>query len=88
MTFMRRRFHPVGRPGGGNGGSGGNVIIKATSSLQDLSHVSSFVKARNGENGKSDERAGKCGTDEIILVPMGTVVYSGSRIKRRESKLV
>eukprot|EP00002_Diphylleia_rotans_P019206 TRINITY_DN3717_c0_g1_i1.p1 TRINITY_DN3717_c0_g1~~TRINITY_DN3717_c0_g1_i1.p1 ORF type:complete len:451 (-),score=79.28 TRINITY_DN3717_c0_g1_i1:25-1377(-) len=86
MTFMRKRFHPVGRPGGGNGGDGGNVIIQAATSLQDLSHVSSFVRGQNGENGKSDERTGRCGTPGRIIVPTGTIVYSGSKVMRKQAK--
>jgi GTP-binding protein len=37
MSFLRMRFVPKGGPDGGDGGRGGNVIIRADNSIATLS---------------------------------------------------
>jgi GTP-binding protein len=76
VSFRRERFIPKGGPDGGDGGRGGNVLLRASRrlySLYDLSPTSHF-KARNGGPGRSKNRSGKKGRDIEILVPIGTVV--------------
>ena len=75
VSFHRERFIPKGGPDGGNGGKGGDVLIKATSrlfSLYDLISRRSF-KAHNGTFGKGKNRSGKNGQSIEILVPLGTL---------------
>ena len=38
VSFLRARFQPRGRPDGGDGGSGGDVILEASPTLRTLSH--------------------------------------------------
>ncbi|HUT72692.1 MAG TPA: GTPase ObgE [Desulfatiglandales bacterium] len=76
VSFRRERFLPKGGPDGGDGGKGGNVLIKATSrlhSLYDLGSRRSF-KAQNGESGRGKNRSGKKGKDIEILVPVGIMI--------------
>ncbi len=77
VAFRREKYVPAGGPAGGNGGNGGSVILKAVANLQtllDFRYAHSF-KADNGERGGPSNRTGACGSDRIIEVPCGTVIY-------------
>ena len=76
VTFRREKYVPKGGPSGGNGGSGGNIIIKASNNLHTLLdfRYKKKYKAANGDNGGSSLKDGKNGSDVIIKVPVGTVV--------------
>ena len=75
MSFHRAAHVPRGGPNGGNGGKGGSIYLKATSSARDLSHVTkpNYV-AERGHHGKGSDRNGRSGTDVTLPVPIGTVV--------------
>jgi len=77
VSFRRERFIPKGGPDGGDGGDGGDVIIRALSGLHTLSDFSSrkLFKAKNGSPGRGKNQKGKDGSDVVIEVPLGTVVY-------------
>jgi GTPase len=77
VSFRREKFIPKGGPDGGDGGAGGNIIIYATSSLNTLSDFSSkrYFKSQNGRPGKGKHQTGKNGSDVIIKVPLGTMIY-------------
>lgn len=80
VSFHRERFLPRGGPDGGDGGHGGKVILKASSSVQSLSHLSerSVYKASAGKPGGSSLKHGSDGEDLILEVPLGTVVYDNA----------
>jgi|SRR5690554_513749 len=76
VAFRREKYVPKGGPSGGNGGDGGNVIIKAfhnLSTLHDLRYKKVY-KAGNGEPGGSSLKDGKRGKDILIKVPVGCIV--------------
>ena len=76
VAFRREKFVPKGGPAGGNGGTGGSVIIEAhhnLNTLLDFRYKKKF-KAENGEMGGNSLKDGKNGKDIIIKVPLGTVV--------------
>lgn len=76
-TFRREKYVPEGGPSGGDGGDGGSVIVEATPDLQtllDFRYRREFA-AEDGEDGASKNRFGKRGADQIIKVPLGTVIY-------------
>ena len=77
VSFRREKFVPRGGPAGGNGGKGGDVILRADSSLNTLSAFKHQVhfKAERGGHGGSSNKQGKTGEDCIIAVPAGTAVY-------------
>ncbi|MBW2063449.1 MAG: GTPase ObgE [Deltaproteobacteria bacterium] len=77
VSFLRKRHLPKGGPDGGDGGKGGNVIIRATTGKTSLSYFLSrrFFSAENGRPGRRQNRTGKNGEDVIIEVPVGTTVY-------------
>jgi GTP-binding protein len=75
-SFYRDKFNPIGIPDGGDGGKGGDVIIKVDSSLYtllDFKYRRSFF-AQAGKNGSSKNKTGKNGEDLIIRVPQGTLI--------------
>ncbi len=75
-SFRREKFVAKGGPDGGDGGRGGDVVIKATARLQtlmDLTLRSRYV-AQHGEHGGKKQMFGCDGRDCLIEVPVGTVV--------------
>jgi GTPase len=77
VSFRREKFIPKGGPDGGDGGDGGSIFFHATNSLNTLSDFSSKrnFKAQNGRSGSGNHRTGKNGSDVIIKVPLGTIIY-------------
>ncbi|MEM9412555.1 MAG: Obg family GTPase CgtA, partial [Planctomycetota bacterium] len=76
MSFRRERFVPKGGPDGGDGGHGGNVIIIAKDGINSLVNLNRKKqwKAEKGAHGRGSKQHGRCGEDEIIYVPPGTVI--------------
>lgn len=75
-SFRREAFVPKGGPDGGNGGRGGDVIVVADpdrNSLLDLKRAP-HRRAGGGGHGEGDLRTGADGDDEIVNVPVGTVI--------------
>ncbi|MHA7281249.1 GTPase ObgE [Arthrobacter sp. MDT2-2] len=76
VSVHREKFKPLGGPDGGNGGDGGDVILRVdhqTTTLLDYHHAP-HRHATNGGNGMGDWRGGKSGETLILPVPDGTVV--------------
>jgi GTP-binding protein len=76
VSFRRERFVPRGGPNGGDGGKGGDVVLRADaqlSTLLDLTYPKKFL-AQKGTHGKGKDQAGRDGKDLIIRVPAGTLV--------------
>jgi len=71
------RFQPRGRPDGGNGGSGGDVILEVFLFPPTLSHFKRrrVLQAENGRRGMGKDRHGKNGATVIVPVPSGTRVF-------------
>ncbi len=77
VSFLRAKYQPKGGPDGGNGGRGGDVIIKASKSKADLVDYASKkeYQAQNGRPGEKNERTGASGNDLVLPVPLGVEVY-------------
>jgi GTP-binding protein len=77
VSFRRARFQPRGRPDGGNGGMGGDVILEASRHERTLTYFKrrKLFQADNGQAGQGQDRVGKNGSPLIIRVPPGTLVY-------------
>ncbi|MBW2609794.1 MAG: GTPase ObgE [Deltaproteobacteria bacterium] len=77
VSFRRERFIPKGGPDGGDGGDGGNIVIRASTRLHTLSDYSSrkHFKSQAGRHGKGQNKTGKNGSDVVIEVPLGTIIY-------------
>ena len=76
VAWRREKYEPAGGPHGGDGGRGGDVIIKADEGLHTLMdfRYKREYKAQNGENGMNKLKYGKSGEDIILKVPVGTLV--------------
>jgi len=75
-SIHREKFRPLGGPDGGNGGRGGDVILRVDPSVTTLLeyHHGPHRSAPNGRPGEGDERNGAQGSDLVLAVPDGTVV--------------
>ncbi len=76
VAFHREKYVSHGGPDGGDGGRGGNVILRieeGTNTLLDYKYRHKFI-AQNGDNGKGGKIHGKNGEDVILPVPPGTIV--------------
>ena len=79
VAFHREKYVAAGGPSGGDGGRGGDVILKTDrhlSTLMDFRYKRKYV-AENGQDGQSRRCTGKDGADLVIKVPVGTVVKDG-----------
>ena len=76
-SFHREKFVINGGPDGGDGGSGGDILIYADVNMHTLLdfRFKSKYTAENGEDGKANRCTGKRGEDLLIKVPVGTVIY-------------
>lgn len=75
VSFRREAFAPRGGPDGGDGGKGGDVILRTTKHLNSLMDYRPFKKysAQSGQPGAGANCSGHAGDDLIVLVPHGTV---------------
>ncbi len=75
-AFRREKFVPRGGPAGGNGGHGGDIVIKADKHLRTLLdfRYQHHFQAQKGENGKGSKRNGRNGADLMLTVPPGTLI--------------
>ncbi|MDP6625156.1 MAG: GTPase ObgE, partial [Nitrospinota bacterium] len=76
VAFRREKYVPKGGPSGGNGGKGGNVIIKAVKNLYTLLDLryQQHYSAPNGGNGLGSDMHGHAGKNIEIKIPVGTTV--------------
>jgi len=83
--FRREKFAPKGGPDGGNGGRGGNIILKGNKQLWTLLHLkfTKHVIAENGGDGSGSNKYGSNGKDTIIEIPLGTIVKSSENSKKK-----
>ncbi len=80
VSFRREKYVTNGGPDGGDGGRGGDVILKideGLNTLVDYRHVRKY-KAGNGEEGGKKNCKGKDGEDIVLKLPQGTVVKDAS----------
>lgn len=76
VAWRREKFLPKGGPSGGNGGSGGSIIVRASSDLHCLEPLRDRrkLKAQGGTPGGPNQRQGKRGADYVVTLPCGTLI--------------
>jgi GTP-binding protein len=76
VAFLREKFMPRGGPAGGDGGRGGDVVLKVNPRLNTLASFQKGIhfRAGNGKRGGAKKMTGANGTTIEIEVPPGTVV--------------
>jgi GTP-binding protein len=84
VSFRREKFVPLGGPDGGDGGRGGNVIIRADDDISNLKFYrqNRVYSAQDGKRGSGKRKSGKSGADLILKVPPGTIVSEKAVIGR------
>lgn len=76
VAFRREKYVPRGGPNGGDGGAGGSVYVEATNRLNTLYHLHfrKLWKAGRGEHGMGSNCSGRNGDDQVIELPVGSIV--------------
>ena len=89
VSFRREKFVPKGGPDGGDGGRGGNVILRADRHVDNLANLfyEPLIKAKNGGHGMGKKMSGRAGADKIVKVPVGTVVWPAKEEKQPTSNV-
>ncbi len=77
VSFRREKSIPRGGPDGGDGGSGGDIILKCTKDLNTLIdyRFQQHFKAKSGCQGMGKRRSGASGDKLILKVPLGTQIF-------------
>lgn len=76
VAFHREKYVAAGGPDGGDGGKGGNIVLRVNdnlSTLMDFRYKRKYV-AGNGANGQGKRCYGKDGESLYIKVPRGTII--------------
>ena len=78
MHLRHVKYQFNGGPDGGDGGKGGNIILRGNHNYWTLLHLKyqGHVHAEHGGNGGRDKCHGTDGKNQYIDVPCGTVVYN------------
>src|SRR4051794_23517009 len=83
LSFRREAHVPKGGPDGGDGGRGGDVILRCDDSLRDLQSFRRRVhfRAERGGHGRGKQMHGADGDALVVSVPPGTQVerWDGTR---------
>lgn len=77
MSFRREKYLPKGGPDGGDGGKGGDIILRCDENVSDLTQYrfKPHATARNGEPGRGKQQYGAGGDSYVLRIPPGTEIY-------------
>ncbi len=89
VSFRREKFVPRGGPDGGDGGKGGDVILRADEHTDNLASLfyEPLIKAKNGAHGMGKQMHGRGAPDKIVKVPVGTVVWEEAEVEDQKSEV-
>ena len=88
VSFRREKFVPRGGPDGGDGGRGGDVILRADVHTDNLANLyyEPIIKAKSGTHGMGKKMHGKGAPAKVVNVPIGTIVYRAEAPARRSDE--
>jgi len=77
MAFRREKFVPRGGPSGGDGGHGGNILMRSSTQHNTLLQFrfNPEHKSERGGHGEGSNCSGTSGEDLVLKVPVGTQLY-------------
>src|SRR5580658_1377960 len=77
MAFRREKFVPRGGPAGGDGGHGGDILMRSSLSHNTLIHFrfNPEWKSDRGGHGLGSNMSGTTGEPTVLNVPVGTLIY-------------
>jgi GTP-binding protein len=77
VSFRREKFVPKGGPDGGDGGKGGDILLRADPHTDNLSALfyEPLIKAKSGGHGRGKQMHGRGAPNKVVKVPVGTVVW-------------
>ncbi len=77
MAFRREKFVPRGGPSGGDGGHGGDILMRSSLSHNTLVHFrfNPEWKSERGGHGLGSNMSGHAGEHTVLNVPVGTLLY-------------
>ena len=77
VSFRREKFVPKGGPDGGDGGRGGDIVLRADHHIDNLTGLfyEPIIKAKSGGHGQGKKMHGRAALSKVVKVPVGTLVY-------------
>ena len=86
VSFRREKFVPKGGPDGGDGGKGGDIVLRADEHTDNLAALfyEPLIKAKSGAHGRGKQMHGRGAPDKVVKVPVGTIVWRDEGGGRRD----
>ncbi|MBL9214891.1 MAG: GTPase ObgE [Opitutaceae bacterium] len=77
ISFRREKYEPWGGPNGGDGGKGGDVVLRGDDDQNNLVDFKfkPHWNGERGEHGQGKDCNGREGRPAVLRVPLGTVAY-------------
>ncbi len=78
VSFRCEKYNPWGGPNGGDGGKGGDIVLRGDNdknNLVDLKYKPQWI-AERGKDGRGKNCNGREGHPAILRVPLGIIVYN------------
>lgn len=77
-SFRREKYEPWGGPNGGDGGKGGDVVLRGDDDQNNLIDFKfkPHWNGERGEHGLGSDCNGREGKPAVLRVPLGTVAYN------------